>query len=311
MLGTSLLIALRGMAMGIAEVIPGVSGGTIAFITGIYERLLQAIKNILGKEVFLALRRGGLKEAWKTMDGALLMPLGIGMVAGLLVGIKGVSHLLESYPQLTWSFFFGLIMASIIMVFRMITKWDATTLFLLLAGAAIALFICITRPSQGIDANWYLFVCGMVAISALMLPGISGSFVLLLMGMYTYVLGAVRQLVEGDFSKISVVAIFSAGCLVGLAGFSRVITWMFSKSPNGTLATMTGFMIGSLYKVWPWHNVISYRTNSEGEQVPFLEKSVWPQDYVGEPYVLGVITCAVAGFALVMVLERIGKHNQN
>lgn len=303
---TNIFIALRGLAMGIAEVIPGVSGGTIAFITGIYERLLAAIKNILGPEIINAFRAGGIAKAWERIDGTFVVFLLGGMATGVITGVFGVTHLMENYPELLWAFFFGLIIASAIFIARQVTSWNTSAIATLIFAALIAFAITVAAPAQGSDAFWFVFIAGAIAISALILPGISGSFVLLLMGMYATVIGNVKSLLQNfDTTSLMIVVIFALGCLTGLATFSRVLSWMFRKYKNLTLALLTGFMIGSLNKIWPWRNVLEYRTNSAGEQVPFLERSVLPTQYEGDPMILGVIICMIIGFFIVFLIERL------
>jgi len=302
---------LKGAAMGVAEVIPGVSGGTIAFITGIYERLLTVIKSILGPTVVRAWRQGGLRAAWTAADGMFLVTLLSGMAAGLVVGVFVISHLLEHYPPLIWAFFFGLIVASTGYVGRHVRRWRVTEVTMLVLGALVAFGITVATPSQGIEEPWFVFVSGAIAISALMLPGVSGSFMLLLMGMYGYVLGSVKSVLQSfDAASLVVVGTFAAGCLVGMATFSRVLTWTFKRYHDETMALLTGFMVGSLFKIWPWHNVVSYRENSKGEQVPFLDESVWPSEYVGEPYLIGALAMMVVGFVLVIVLGRVTPKSE-
>ncbi len=306
----SIALALKGMAMGIAEVIPGVSGGTIAFITGIYERLIHAIKNILGPELVRSFQRDGLAGVWKSVDGAFLLTLVFGMAIGVGVGVFGVSHLLENYPVLLWAFFFGLIVASAIYIGRQVERWRWQEIAVLLAGCIVAYVITVAAPAQGSGAPWFVFLAGAIAISALILPGISGSFMLLLMGMYTLIIPSLKNFLESqDMDSLIVILIFGLGCLTGLATFSRVLSWTFRNYRNLTLATLTGFMIGSLNKIWPWRNVISYRIDSHGEEVPFLERSVWPSQFDGEPMILGVIILMVLGFAVVFLIDWMDSRN--
>lgn len=295
------------MAMGVAEVIPGVSGGTIAFITGIYERLLDAIKSILGIEVFRAFKQGGLSGAWKAIDGLFLVFLLGGMMIGILTGVFGVSYLMENYPELLWAFFFGLIIASAWFIGRQVTSWKIPEWTSLIIGTVLAYWITIASPASGNESPIFVFFAGAIAISALMLPGISGSFILLLMGMYQFILQ--DNLKEGllenkDTGALIILIIFGMGCLVGMATFSRVLSWTFKHYKNRTLALLTGFMIGSLNKVWPWKEVLQTRINSKGVEVPFLERSVLPSAYEGNPQVLLVIIAMIAGFSLVFFLER-------
>jgi putative membrane protein len=300
-------LILKGAAMGMAEVIPGVSGGTIAFITGIYERLLRAIKSVLSPGIYDAYKKGGPKQLWIHIDGPFLLFLSLGMIAGVVAGVFGISHLLETYPQLLWSFFFGLIIASSIFVGRQVSSWTVKEIVTLLVSTALALYYTMAAPSQGIDALWFVFICGAIAISALMLPGISGSFILVLLGMYGNILGAVKGLLMSQrLDYLITVLVFAAGCLLGLATFSRVLTWMFKHHHNITMAALTGFMIGSLNKIWPWRQAISWRTNSEGLQVPLLEVSVWPGTYEN-PMVEVSIALMMIGFSTVWIIEKLGQ----
>lgn len=303
------LTFLKGAAMGVAEVIPGVSGGTIAFVTGIYERLLTLIRHVLGPTVLRAWRQGGPRAAFAAADGVFLTTLLAGMGSGLVVGVFGISHLLHRYPPLVWAFFFGLILASAHYVGRQVGRWRLLEVALLVAAALAAFAISFATPARGIEAPWFVFVSGAIAISALMLPGVSGSFMLLLMGMYAYVLGAVKATLSSlDPAGIVVVLTFAAGCLVGMATFSRVLSWTLKRFHDPTMAALTGFMIGSLYKIWPWRNVLSYRENSEGEQVPFQETSVWPGEYAGEPYLGPALVAVTLGVALVIALGRASEE---
>ena len=301
-----LRIILKGMAMGLAEAIPGVSGGTIAFITGIYERLLAAIGSILGPEVVGSLRRDGVGEAWRMADGKFLLQLGGGMVLGLGVAIVAITELLEAYPPVVWSFFFGLIVSSAVFIGKQIERWNLGAVTLLIVGALVAFGLTSINPLGGSDSLLLVFLAGSVAISALILPGISGSFILVILGMYTVVFGALRAFVGGDAGAGLVVGAFALGCLAGLALFSRILTYTFRTYPNQTFALLTGFMIGSLNKLWPWRNVLTTRTNSSGEEVPLLEEKVLWSGYDGEAYLLWVIVAFGLGLAAVLLLESSG-----
>ncbi|MBB4077680.1 putative membrane protein [Lewinella aquimaris] len=297
-------LILKGMAMGIAEAIPGVSGGTIAFITGIYERLLESIGSILGTRVAGTFKREGFRPAWHAANGAFLLQLGGGMVIGLAFAVKVITYLLENYPTVVWGFFFGLIISSAIYVGRQIRGWSSGTVTFLIVGAVVAYLLTTINPLAGSTSPLLVFFSGTVAISALILPGVSGSFILVLLGMYTVVFGAVQGLTSGEDGALLIVACFAAGCLVGLALFAKLLTWTFKTYPNRTFALLTGFMIGSLNKLWPWRNAITTRTNSSGEVVPVLEANVLPAHYLGgEPYVIAVIIAVLIGLAVVFLLE--------
>ena len=299
-----LSLILKGMAMGFAEAIPGVSGGTIAFITGIYERLLNAIGNILGPKVIGTLRRDGLAAAWKAADGGFILQLGIGMVAGLAVAVVTITELLEAYPPVVWAFFFGLIISSAVYVAKQVDKWNVLNFIILAIGLGTAFLLTSVNPLSGSSNLFLIFLAGTVAISALILPGISGSFILLILGMYTIVFGAVRNLGNLDVDALAIVGVFALGCLVGLALFSRVLSYTFKTFPDQTLALLTGFMLGSLGKLWPWRNPLTYRTNSAGEQVPLLEDNVLPANYTeGDTFLLAVVLAFVVGLIIVFVLD--------
>ncbi|MTB51098.1 DUF368 domain-containing protein [Lewinella sp. W8] len=301
----NITIILKGMAMGIAEAIPGVSGGTIAFITGIYERLLLAIGKILGPEVIGTLRKEGIVAAWKAADGGFLLQLGIGMVGGLILAVLGITELLVHYPPVVWGFFFGLIISSAIYIGRQITHWGGVSIVLLILGIAIAYFLTTINPMAGSSSLLFVFLAGAIAISALILPGISGSFILLLLGMYTVVFTAVRDLVGGELGKIQIVIVFALGCLIGLALFSRLLTYTFKSYPNQTLAILTGFMLGSLNKLWPWRNPLTTRLNSKGEEVALLEVPVLPDNYTeGDTFLPGVIIAFLVGLIIVFVMDH-------
>ncbi|MEZ4990013.1 MAG: DUF368 domain-containing protein [Saprospiraceae bacterium] len=304
----TLLLFLKGAAMGVAEVIPGVSGGTLAFITGIYEELLDTIKNILGPEIFRAFRKGGIKAAWAKANGPFLAFLLPGMATGLIGGVFVVTKLLETYPQLLWAFFFGLILASVWYIGKRVGHWSIAEIVGLILSSAFAFYITIAAPAQGIEAYWFIFICGMIAISALILPGISGSFLLLLMGMYTVIIPSVKSaLTTFDSRSLTILVVFAIGAVIGLASFSRVLSWAFKHYRSLTMAILTGFMLGSLNRIWPWRNVLQYRTNSSGEQVPF-GKSVLPSAYEGDPMYIRCCSTGDHRLQLVFILDRMGEE---
>ncbi len=290
------LLTARGIAMGAADVIPGVSGGTIAFITGIYEELINSIKSV-NKEFFQKLFRSGIVSAWKHINGNFLVAVLSGVMLSIFSLAQLITWLLLVYPKLVWAFFFGLIIASALHVGRKITSWNLTTIGSLVAGTLIAAYITIAAPAVTPEAWWFIFISGDIAITAMILPGISGSFILLLLGKYEFILNAVK-----DF-QLDVIFIFAAGCIIGIISFSNIISWLFRKIPDATMALLTGFMLGSLNKLWPWKEVLSYRINSAGEEMPFLERSIGPFQYTqntGEPHLIAwVIIFALLGFLLI------------
>lgn len=325
MVQNKLSLALKGMAMGIAEVIPGVSGGTIAFITGIYEELINTITSF-GPEAYQGYKNDGVKGFWKSINGEFLLFLIGGMVGGIIIGIFGVTYLLETYPQPLWGFFFGLIVASAIFIGRQIERWDVKKIAAFIVGVVVAYGITIISPAEGSLNPFYVFISGMLAISALLLPGISGSFILLLLGMYTIIIPTIKNFLENfDMASLIVIGIFASGCLVGLLGFSRVLNWLFKSYKDVALALLTGFLIGALNKVWPWRNVTEVLNKETGERMEVLdlanfsnldmetikiiqEINVLPGKFMmGEPYVIVTILCTFAGFIGVLLLERTQK----
>ena len=321
MMKSYLFNALKGMGMGMAEVVPGVSGGTIAFITGIYERLINVIKAI-GPDLIQSLRNDGIKGAWKTLDGKFLVSLIGGMLVGIVIGVFLITYLLATYPLLVWSYFFGLILVSAWLVGKQISNWNGQIIFMFTLGAVIAYYITIAIPAAGNPALWYVFLCGSIAVSALLLPGISGSFILLLLGMYTYIIPTVKEALKTfEIDKLIILAVFGAGMLLGMAVFSRVISWTFKYYKDLTLAVLTGFLLGSLNKIWPWQEVLSTMDKESGEKVVVFSKSVLPstfsslQDnflYGNEPQILGCILLMIAGFLTVFLSELLAnKFSKN
>jgi putative membrane protein len=312
-------LALKGMAMGIAEVIPGVSGGTIAFITGIYERLLNAIKGI-GPGMIKEFKTNGFAGLWKSIDGTFLVNLLVGMALGIVIGVFGVSHLLENYPPVIWAFFFGLIIASAIYIGRQIEKWDWKVILAVLIGAVIAYGITVLTPAQGSTSLLFVFFCGMIAISALILPGVSGSFILLMLGMYTYIISDTLKPALKTFAadKLLTMGAFALGCLAGLMTISRLLSWTFKNYRSMTLAVLTGFIIGSLNKIWPWRNPTEWLRDTNGniimeDGIPkkiLLEENVLPASFDGEAYTLWVIVFSILGFGVVFLMERFSNDQK-
>lgn len=297
-------VFLRGMAMGAADIVPGVSGGTIAFITGIYFRLLQAI-NAVPAAFFQKLCRGQFALFWQAVDGSFLLCLLSGILASVVTLASAISYALEYYPVLIWSFFFGLILASVWHVGRQVKHYRLSLLAPLLIGVAVAWWITTLSAGTITPSGIAFFGAGALAICAMILPGISGSFILVIIGMYGPVLGAIKSLDAG------ILLFFMAGCAAGLLSVARLITWAFRHFHDLVLVVLTGFMIGALNKVWPWKTVLSWRTNSSGEQVPLSEMSISPFSYTDltghDPQVLAAIGMALAGFGIVLVIERAGK----
>ncbi len=313
-----LFLFLKGMAMGAADVVPGVSGGTIAFITGIYEELIDSINRVnLG--ALQTLRKEGFAAAWKYVNGWFFLPLFLGIGVSIVSLAKGISWLLENEAVLLWSFFFGLVLASIFFVGKQVKRWNVPPIIAFIAGAAIAYMITVLPASGSNDALWYIFLSGMIAICAMILPGISGSFILVLLGSYAIVLNAIKEL---DFT---IIAVFGIGAVIGLLSFARLLKHMFARYHDLTVALLSGFLLGSLNKIWPWKRVEAIMVKHEGEPdeevVNILEKAVLPQDFTtyvreggeivgqesADPQMWPALGLALAGVVLILLLERLGN----
>jgi len=287
--------------MGAADVVPGVSGGTIAFISGIYEELLTSISAIKFSSIRL-LRDKGFKVFWKTINGNFLVALLVGIFISILSLAKLISYLLENEPILVWSFFFGLVLASILFIGKQITKWSILSVVLFIVGALIAYYITTLQPLVSENSSpLFLFLAGAIAICAMILPGISGSFILVLLGAYKPVLDAIH---DRDFKLL---AILASGAIIGLLSFSKVLKWLFNHYKNLTLAVLTGFILGSLNKIWPWKETLTWRTNSHGIKVAFNEQSVSPFSFEGDAQLTMAIVLAIVGFAVILTLEQLAK----
>jgi len=261
-----LIIGLKGVAMGAADAVPGVSGGTIAFISGIYEELVTTISSI-DFSLFKTLKKQGFLAFWKQLNGGFLIALLSGILVSFVSFMRLAKYLIEYHPVLIWSFFFGLIVASIIYVARQIKKWRLSTLISLIVGTLMAYYIT-TLPSLGSNENpYFLFFAGALAICAMILPGISGSFILVILGAYKTLSDALHDF---NFQRI---ALFAGGAVLGLLSFSRLLKWLFKNHENTTLALLTGFIIGSLNKIWPWKETLTVYSKELGANIPFSEIS--------------------------------------
>lgn len=305
-----LVTYLKGMTMGAADVVPGVSGGTIALITHIYERLINAIDTI-SITLVLQLFTSKRKEAWNKLDGSFLLALTLGIGTSILLVTGGISWLLEHYPIPLWAFFFGLILGSAFVLKNAINQWNITSVLMLLLGAFLAFGIGLVTPSQGSESLLYLFFCGMLVVIAMILPGISGAFILILLGAYGTALDTVDQLKAFELEGFIVFAVMASGGLVGLKVFAKLIRWLFTNYKNMVLATMTGFLLGSLYKVWPWKKVTQYYINSSGERTPLTSVSVVPDVLSADAQVLLAASSFIFGLLLLFFLERLSKNKSH
>lgn len=298
-----LVISLKGLAMGAADAVPGVSGGTIAFISGIYEELIATISNV-NLSLFKILFQKGFKSFWKQLNGNFLLALLSGIIVSFVSFMRLAKYLIENEPVLIWSFFFGLIIASIYFVGKQITKWNIAVIIGLLFGSIVAFYIS-TLPTMTTNENsYFLFFAGALAICAMILPGISGSFILVILGAYKTLSDALHDF---NFKKL---IFFVSGALIGLLSFSHLLKWLFRHYHNLTLAILTGFIFGSLNKVWPWKETLTWHVNSKGVKMPLIDKSVLPFDYEGDNHLLLAILLIIAGFLTIFILEKIGskKH---
>lgn len=282
-------LALKGMAMGAADVVPGVSGGTIAFIVGIYDELINSIKSINGHSLKL-LFTGKILAFWKAINGSFLFSILLGIGISVFSLARLITWLLVTHPIMVWAFFFGLVLASTWFVSKDIKEWNVKTVASFIVGAAVAYYITVATPTETPTNLFFIFLCGAIAICAMILPGISGSFILVLLGKYFYIMDAVKGL------KLDVLLVFAAGALIGITSFSRVLSFALARFRNSTLALLTGFMLGSLNKVWPWKEKMMMADGFE------LERNIMPNAYLAEAIVLAVI-----GFFLVYFLEKLSQ----
>ena len=327
-----IVTAIKGACMGAADVIPGVSGGTIAFIMGIYDEFVGSLASI-NMEAVKLLFSGKFKAFWKHINGSFLLSLviGIGISVVALAGL--MQYLLANKPIQTWAFFFGLIVASSIFIIRGISGWKLREVLFLVFGVVLGVTICTLSPTQTPDGLWFIFISGAIAICAMILPGISGSFILLILGKYQYIMGCISGLVAGtDFGNeighnLLILSILAIGAIFGILGFSKFLHWLLARWNKGTLIVLAGFIIGSLVKVWPWNNMEAI-VCSQFPSVAALSEALEHATETGtgiqaaqeafnnamathapmaDPHFLSAAIFALIGFALVTTIELIGK----
>lgn len=294
--GTSVRLFFTGLTMGIADLIPGVSGGTIAFLSGIYEELLESIRIVSGTTLKLALQ-GKVVAALASVPFAFLVPLigGIGVSIFSLASV--LSWLLHTYPVFVWAFFFGLVLASVLIVLKRVVRWDMSDKISFIVATIATYFLVGAVPIETPTNLVFIFLSGAIAICAMILPGISGSFILLLLGKYQYILAAV---VQRDFV---ILIVFTLGCIVGLSLFARFLSWLFARHHDISVAVLAGIMLGSIRKIWPWKEVVATRINSHGELVPLIENNILPPTL--DSSVLFAIVLGVVGMAVVYGLDKL------
>lgn len=312
----NITVAVKGACMGAADVIPGVSGGTIAFIMGIYDEFVGSLASINGEAVKM-LFKGQFKEFWKHINGSFLLSLAIGICISVVSLASLMQMLLSDFPIQTWAFFFGLIVASSIFILRGISGWGIREVLLLVLGIILGVVICTLSPTQTPDGLWFIFLSGAIAICAMILPGISGSFILLILGKYQYIMGCISDLVSGvNFGQnFLILCIFGIGAVVGILGFSKFLHWLLARWNKETLIVLAGFIIGSLVKVWPWSNTEAI-VLSQFPDAALLAESLdghLPAEVLAQysgstdPHIAGAILFALIGFGLVTGIELAGK----
>tara|TARA_B100000927_G_scaffold36015_1_gene25862 strand:- start:63 stop:965 length:903 start_codon:yes stop_codon:yes gene_type:complete len=283
---------LKGVFMGIAEIIPGVSGGTIAFITGIYEELINSIKSVDGNSIKLLL---SLKFSlfWKQINGTFLLTLLMGMLTSILALSRVIVFLIDQHPFKIWGFFFGLIIASAIVIFYQVKTLNSKVVVSTLIGLMVSSYIALEAPSSTPNSNLFIFISGAIAISAMILPGISGSFILVFLSKYEFILSSLNNF------DVAVISIFIGGCVVGLVTFSRVFSYLFKKYNDIVISVLIGFLLGSLFKIWPFYKVLEYNASNE----PVYTNPVLPSQGQ-ESELIYFIVFSIIGFTSMWLLEK-------
>lgn len=289
----NLAVALKGYAMGAANVIPGVSGGTIALLTGIFNELVEALNALMSFSSWKLLFKGKLKEFWNAVHGTFLLWLAIGVAVSIFSLAKLMEYVFTHHPVQTWAFFFGLIVVSAFFLLSDIKGWKVADVFWLVAGIALGAMICILSPSETTSDLWFIALCGAIAICTMILPGISGSFILVLLGKYEYIMKAVSNL---DWP---VLLVFALGCAVGIVAFSKFLHWLMSRYGRQTLIVLIGFTIGALVKIWPW-----------ADKAACEAANVLTGDPAGTLHLPGAIIWALVGAVSVLALELVSRRNK-
>lgn len=315
-LWNNITVAIKGACMGAADVIPGVSGGTIAFITGIYDQLIGSINSINAEAVKLFFT-GKIKEFWKHINGTFLLSLFCGILFSVVALAGLMQYLLESHPIQTWAFFFGLIVASSLFILRGIEGWNLKAVIFLILGIGLGVTVCTLSPTTTPDALWFIFLSGAIAICAMILPGISGSFILLILGKYKFIMEAITGLTTGQAvgENLVILGVFAVGAVCGIIAFSRILNWLLSRYHKQTLLVLAGFIIGSLVKVWPWSNmeaIMLAQFPQAPEVLNNLSVEILRNEYyrmLGQvDYQIGsAILFAIIGFSLVTGIEVAAK----
>ena len=290
----NIVVALKGFAMGAANVIPGVSGGTIALLTGIFNELIDSLNAIMSISTWKLLIKGNFKEFWKTINGTFLLWLAIGVIISVFSLAKLMEYVLAHHPVQTWAFFFGLIVVSAVFLLYDIKDWKGSDVIWLVLGVALGAFICLMSPTETTSDLWFIAVCGAIAICTMILPGISGSFILVLFGKYEYIMKAVSEL------NIPVLLVFALGCVIGIVAFSKFLHWLIGKYEKQTLLVLIGFTIGALVKVWPWADKAAYEAANVLNGQPS-----------GTLHIGGAVAWALIGAGMVLAMELLTRKNKS
>ena len=287
---TDCIVALKGFGMGAANVIPGVSGGTIALLTGIFSRIIGSLNALMEFTTWRQLLKGDFRGFWKRIDGRFLAALAVGVLVSVFSLARLMKYVLLHHPVQTWGFFFGMIAASAVIMLLDVKGWRLSDVGWTVFGLALGVIVCTLSPTRTPDDLWFVFLCGAIAICTMILPGMSGSFILLILGKYDYIMNAV-----GTFNW-PVLAVFAAGCAVGILAFSKFLHWVLERYERQTLLVLVGFVIGSLVKIWPWNDPAAVEAANQlnGDPVPAL-------------HVPGAVIWGLAGIALVILIDRLGK----
>lgn len=306
-------IALRGVAMGAADIVPGVSGGTMALILGIYEELIESIRAIGQPELWRAIMKFRVKDVFQIVNWEFLLAVATGILVAILTLSQGLEYMLKTYPVYIWSFFFGLVLASVYTVSKQVKNWAVTLLVAVGLGAIGAYILVGAVPAQTPTTWWFYMLSGALAICAMILPGISGAFILVLLGKYLEVLTAVNN---RDFITIGLVGI---GALIGLVTFAQLLGWLFKTYHDMTIAVLIGLMLGSLRKLWPWKEDVKWLLDEFGEKlirhgevVVSVQKNILPaHETSGDWMVIGLaLALAIIGFVVILVLNHVATDNE-
>jgi putative membrane protein len=292
------LLFFKGVFMGVANIIPGVSGGTIALITGVYAELLQAIRSF-NMDTIRYLKQFKLKEALNTLHIRFLLIIGLGVAISILSLAHIITYVFTNFQVQTWALFFGLVLASILVMGAKTRNWIGSGGFAFINGTVLSYYFVALIPVSTPDAWWFILIAGMVVICTMILPGLSGSFLLLILGKYEYIIGALKQPFLPE--NFVVLAIFGIGCVVGIVAFSRLISVMLDRFENVTMAVLTGIMCGSMRKIWPWKEVLETRI-IQGKEKIISEANVLPTDL--DSIFFTALVLMVVGFILVLILEK-------